>query len=55
MIANGAHSSHGIVLLLVRKVRKACPFSICHDYSMKEVDYAGGIVSIDNDDKGQLV
>jgi MFS-type transporter involved in bile tolerance (Atg22 family) len=28
MIANDAHSSHGIVLLLVLKVRKAFPFSI---------------------------
>jgi hypothetical protein len=44
MIANDAHSSHGIVLLLVLKVRNACPSSIW-----------GVVVIIDNDDKGQLV
>ena len=59
MIADDAHSQHGIVLLLVLKVRKACPFSILPcllDVSstlLEKLDSAG--VVVDDNAKGQLV
>ena len=61
LIADDAHSRHDIVVLLVLKVRSACPLSIlptsrCPSSTLlEEVDSAGDIVNVYDNNKGQLV